>query len=63
MHFIQGHVPSSVRAGLVLFGVVLLWNSSFIAFKIAVSALDLMVVVFGRTLSSLAMLMLLWVTV
>ena len=52
MRFIQNHVSLSVRAGLALFGAVLLWSSSFIALKIAVSAFDPMVMVFGRMLSS-----------
>lgn len=63
MRFIQNHVSLSVRAGLALFGAVLLWSSSFIALKIAVSAFDPMVMVFGRMLSSLVALMLLRVTV
>ena len=58
MRFIQNHVSLSVRAGLALFGAVLLWSSSFIALKIAVSAFDPMVMVFGRMLSSLVALML-----
>lgn len=63
MRFIQNHVSLSVQAGLALFGAVLLWSSSFIALKIAVSAFDPMVMVFGRMLSSLVALMLLRVTV
>ena len=63
MRFIQNHVSLSVRAGLALFGAVLLWSSSFIALKIAVSAFDPMVMVFGRMLSSLVALILLRVTV
>ena len=59
MRFIQNHVSLSVQAGLALFGAVLLWSSSFIALKIAVSAFDPMVMVFGRMLSSLVALMLL----
>ncbi|MFR8053695.1 MAG: hypothetical protein ACLU6O_02875 [Bilophila wadsworthia] len=62
MRFIQNHVSLSVRAGLALFGAVLL-GAVFIALKIAVSAFDPMVMVFGRMLSSLVALMLLRVTV
>ena len=42
---IRDSVSLSVRAGLALFGAVLLWSSSFIALKIAVSAFDPMVMV------------------
>ena len=63
MRFIQNHVSLSVQAGLALFGAVLLWSSSFIALKIAVSAFDPMVMVFGRMLSSLVALTLLRATV
>ena len=39
IRFIQNHISLSVQAGLALLGAVLLWSSSFIALKVAVSAL------------------------
>lgn len=56
------HVSVSTQAGLALLGAVLLWSGSFIALKIAVTAFDPMVMVFGRMFSSLAALFLLRVT-
>ena len=53
IRFIQDHVSASAQAGLALLGAVLLWSSSFIALKIAVSYYDPMVMVFGRMASSL----------
>ena len=63
IRWIETHVSLSVRAGLALFGAVLLWSSSFIALKVAVAAFDPMVMVFGRMVSSLAALVLLRFTV
>ncbi|MEI3479806.1 MAG: EamA family transporter [Bilophila sp.] len=63
IRWIETHVSLSVRAGLALFGAVLLWSSSFIALKVAVAAFNPMVMVFGRMVSSLAALVLLRFTV
>ena len=63
IRFMQNHVSLSVQAGLALMGAVLLWSSSFIALKVAVSAFDPMVMVFGRMFSSLIGLSVLRLTV
>lgn len=53
--------PEQALASCALLVAMLFWGSSFIALKIAVSAFDPMVMVFGRMVSSLVALTVLWV--
>lgn len=55
--------PAQWLAGLALFMATLLWSSSFIALKVAVAYFDPLVMVFGRMATSLAVLIILRLTV
>ncbi|MEG1610213.1 MAG: DMT family transporter [Bilophila sp.] len=58
---LRTHLSEQALANSALCVAMLLWGSSFIALKIAVSAFDPMVMVFGRMATSLVALIVLWV--